>query len=218
MHHQVLMGELDGFAHAPEEHEALRNGKTIVLAKSMDRNSIDVFHHKEGFTLGGHATIQQPGNQRMVEPGENLALKAESLSEKLSSQRQIDQLDGYLLLEIAVRAMSDVHGAHSAAPDEPVDFIGAHTLLLIAGIRLKSRLRETRAGKHLFLGARFQQRTHFRHHGGISVATRLDQRMPITYGQGQRLVEDCFDARQHFGRVAHRMTDLNAGRSGIDST
>jgi hypothetical protein len=101
MYHQVLMSELDGFAYVPEEHEALGNGKTIVLAKSMNRNSIDVFHDKKGLSLGGHSPIQQAGNQRMVQPRQNLALEAESLSEKLSGQRQIDQLDGYLLLKIA---------------------------------------------------------------------------------------------------------------------
>jgi hypothetical protein len=84
MHYQVLVCKLDGFAYAFEKNEALRNGKPPALAKLMDWNSIDVFHHKEWLPLAGHAAVQQPGNQWMVEPGKNLALEPEPFPEKVS--------------------------------------------------------------------------------------------------------------------------------------
>src|SRR5450631_4243479 len=122
----------------------------MVFAKSMDRNSIDVFHHQERLSFGGHATVQKPRNQRMIEPGENLTLKSESLSEKVSGQRQIDQLDGDLLLETTVCAMSRVHGAHTSAPNEPIDFIRADTLSVVIGNGVKVRLFKAGLGKQLF--------------------------------------------------------------------
>src|ERR1035437_3590776 len=95
----------------------------IVLAKSMDGNSIDVLHHQEWFPFAGYAAVQQPGNQWVVEPGKHLALEPEPLPEQVRGQGQINQLDGYLLLEVAIRAMGQVHGAHTAASNQPVDFI-----------------------------------------------------------------------------------------------
>src|SRR5258708_3391956 len=162
MHHQVLVGKLDGLAYAFEETEAIRNGKALVLAKLMDWNSIDVFHHKERFSLVSYAAILQPGNQRMVEPGKNLALEPETLPEKVSGQRQINQLDGYLLFEISIYAMSQIHGAHAAASDEPVNLICADTLSLVACGRVNARLPNTSTGKQFFLGARLKKRAHFR--------------------------------------------------------
>ena len=202
MHDQVLMGKLDGLAYALEENEALGNGEVMLFAKSMDRNSIDVFHHQEGLSLAGDSPIQQPCDQRMVEPGEDLAFEPEPFSEKVGGQGQINQLDGDLLIEIAIRAVSHIDGAHAAAPDEPVNLIGSDAGLLLVRACMM-RLPQAGGGEQLFLGAGFEKRMHFGHEGGVSPARCFNQSLPIALGQRQRLIEDGFDSRQHFGRSAH---------------
>src|ERR1017187_4738010 len=103
----------------------------IALAISMDGNAIDVLHHQEWFPFAGYAAVQQPGDQWVVEPGKHLALEPEPLPEKVCGQGQVNQLDGYLLLEVSIRAMSQVHGAHPAATNQPVDFIRTDAFLFM---------------------------------------------------------------------------------------
>jgi hypothetical protein len=174
----------------------------------MDRNPIDVLHYKEWLSLAGHATVQQPGDERMIESSKNLALEPESLPEKIGRERKIDQLDRYLLLKIAIHAMCHVHGAHTTAPNEPVNFVCTYARFLLVSMRLNLRLPKTSSSKQLFLGARFEQRTHFRHEAEISLTTRFYQCPPITLWQCQSFSEDCFNPRQHLGRMAHWTTNL----------
>jgi len=46
--------------------------------------------------------------------------------------------------------MSHVHGAHTAAPDSPVNFVGANTLLLVAGQCGNARFPKAGGRKQLF--------------------------------------------------------------------
>jgi hypothetical protein len=66
----------------------------------------------------------------MLQAGKNLPLLAKSLAEQIGRQRQVDQLDGDLLLEVPIGAMRQIDGAHAAAPQQAVDLVGTDLLAL----------------------------------------------------------------------------------------
>src|SRR6516164_5226700 len=116
----------------------------------MDGHAVDEFHHEERLALAGDAPVEQSSDPGMVETGENLALHPEPLTEQLGGERQIDELDGDLLLKIAVGSMGYVDGAHAAPADEPVDFIGPDTLSFEAGVRIRACLPEAGGREQFF--------------------------------------------------------------------
>ncbi len=144
----------------------------------------------------------------MAEPGKDLALQPEPLSEEIGGERQINQLDGYLLFEIAICPMSQVHGPHAPAADEAVNFVCSNALFVVALGRLNARLPKTGPGNQFFLGTCLEKRGHVRHKDDVSTASGLNQRLSIALGQRQRLVEDCFDPGQCLRRMAHSITNL----------
>jgi hypothetical protein len=52
----------------------------------------------------------------MLQPGQNLALASKSFP-AFRTGNAANQLDGYLLLELAVVALAKIHRSHSAAAD-----------------------------------------------------------------------------------------------------
>src|ERR1700722_14461992 len=97
----------------------------------------------------------------MLQSCKNLPLLAKSLAEDVSSERQVNQLDGDLLLEVAIGAMRQVNGAHSAAALQTVDLVRADATGFGSGFRVRAQGRS--GGRFsLFRGGGFKQRMHLR--------------------------------------------------------
>ena len=77
----------------------------LLLTEAMDGSPIHILHHQIQIALGGDAAIQQAGNIRMLQPGQNLPLLTESFAEEIGGKGQVNQFDGDLLLELPVGAM-----------------------------------------------------------------------------------------------------------------
>ncbi len=111
---EMLVGKLDGLANAHEQRDPLGHGKTPIFTEAMDGNSIHVLHHQKQVAVGGDAAIQQAGNIRMLELGQNLPFLAEPFPKQIGRQGQVDEFDGDLLLELPVGTMRQLDGAHPA--------------------------------------------------------------------------------------------------------
>src|ERR1700690_998931 len=83
----------------------------------MDRPALDVFHGNVGRPVVSHATIQQPGDVGMLQPGQNLAIAPKSFEAFRAGNASADHFDGDLFLELAVVALTEEYGSHSAAAD-----------------------------------------------------------------------------------------------------
>ena len=92
----------------------------------MDGHAIHKFHHQIRIAAAGDPTIQKPCNVGMLEAGQNLPLLAKAFAEGRGRQWQVDQLDGYFLLEFTVGSMGEINGAHAATPKQSIQFIGTN--------------------------------------------------------------------------------------------
>ena len=65
MHHQVLMGVLDGAAQGLEELEALLYGLPLAIAEDVDGHALDMFHDDVRQAFTGGAAVEQSGDRGM---------------------------------------------------------------------------------------------------------------------------------------------------------
>ncbi len=82
-----------------------------------NRPALDVLHHEVGAAVVAYAAVVQPGDVGMLQGGEDLALVAEAAQDLVGVHATLDQLDGDPLLELLVRAVGQVDGAHAASAD-----------------------------------------------------------------------------------------------------
>ena len=122
MDHQVLVGYLNRFADDAKELEALPDAELVPVTVVVDRLTVDVFHHQVRQAFFGGATVQQSGDVRMLDTGQNLTLTAKPLQHLLRCHAATDDLDRYLFLELIV-ANRLVDGADAALTDEVQDLV-----------------------------------------------------------------------------------------------
>ena len=82
-----------------------------------NRPALDVLHHEVGAAVVAYAAVVQPGDVGMLQGGEDLALVAKAAQDLVGVHATLDQLDGDPLLELLVRAVGQVDGAHAAPAD-----------------------------------------------------------------------------------------------------
>src|ERR1019366_2120920 len=102
---QVLMRKLNRAAYMLEELKALGEGEMVLGAVLGDGDSVDVLHREERLAGVGNSSIEEVGDVRMDQPGEDLTLLQEAVSKHVCCKGQVDQLDGDLLLKLAVHTM-----------------------------------------------------------------------------------------------------------------
>ena len=115
MDDQILVCELDGVADTLKESKSLLDSEVLFVAKTVDGRSIHVFHRQVQIAIAGYTAIEQAGDQWMLESCENLALLTEPFAEEAGRKREVDKLDGDLLLELAIGAMGQIDGTHASA-------------------------------------------------------------------------------------------------------
>ena len=175
----------------------------MLLAIAMDGNAIHVFHHQIRIARGGNSAIQQPSNIRMPQAGQNLPLLAKAFAEEAGGQRQVNQLDGDLLLELPVGAMRQIDGAHAAATQQMIEEVGADLSRFCLSLTSSLRLCSTGGRLPPFCLASLQQCTHLGRHLRVFRALGLDQFRARRAGSRERLVEDRFDPQKALRCLIH---------------
>ncbi len=116
MHHQVAVGEAHGFANLEKERQAALDRRRRGVAEGGDRFAGDVLHDEVGVARRGAPAVEQPGDVRMLQTGEDLALLFKATPHLAAVTAAADDLDRRLLAELAVGALGEVDGAHPSAP------------------------------------------------------------------------------------------------------
>src|SRR5438067_1395874 len=126
MHDQTLMRILDAIADHLEQLQTSGDVQLAPVAPEIDALSFYVIHHEIRQSLFRAPAVNQPGDRRMIERRENIALLAEAAQHVRLAKSGPHNLDGYLLVNNTVIARRQVNRAHPAASEFPQDQIGSH--------------------------------------------------------------------------------------------
>ncbi len=234
MDNKVLVGELHRLANILEECEPLRLAKLAFRAKAVDGNAVDVLHGQVEVAFRSHATVDEAGDERVLQPGKNLSLLAEAFAKKIGGQRQVDELDRNLLIKLTVRTMSQIDGPHPAASQKTIDLVGtdafafegicARPLTALGHTRRRAGLRNSAvecAGLRLFR-ARAKQSLDLADKRLVPTAERLDQPFAcrwhaltaarIRFLKQQNFVKDRFEFEKACRGFVHE-SSVNVGPS-----
>ena len=118
--HQVLMGEVDGRAHLPEQGQPL--AKRQLAGVFIDGPPLDVFHDEIGPAVLRRAAVEELGDVGVIEMGEDLPFGTEP-PDDLRRRSQPHQLEGDPLIEILVRAHGEIDSSHASDTNAPDDIV-----------------------------------------------------------------------------------------------
>ena len=205
VHDQAAVRVTHCVAHLEEELQPGVHREAPRVAVLVDRHALDVLHHQIGQALGGGAAVEQAGDVRVLEPRQDLALRAE-LPHALGIEPAAHHFDGDLLQELVVVALGEIHRAHAALAEHLHELVGAQTLE-----------RRARTGGGLGHGV-----THDRHErptgvlfaiggeqtvyelGEIAVGRfAIDERRARVAGARERRFEELLRRRPAFGGHSH---------------
>jgi hypothetical protein len=184
----------------------------MLRAVALNWQAIGVLHRQVKFAVLADTAIQHARNIGVTKPCKNLALAAELLPEEVGRKGQVNQFDGDLLLKLPVGAMRKINGAHAAAPDQTVQFVGPDPPWTGQGRRVPLHFRPAGCRHEFFQLGGFQQRTDFLQQQRIAFAQRLQPCRSKQFRSRQGLVKNAFDAAEGFGRNVHRGENLCGGR------
>src|SRR5262245_54697767 len=94
-----------------------------VSGVGVNRNTVNVLHHEVGPAIAGVSGVQQASDGGMIEVREELALPEKTVAPRGPLRASAKELDGDLLLNLAVAALAEIHVSHAARaqqPDQPV--------------------------------------------------------------------------------------------------
>ena len=100
-----------------KKREPLGHWQCFLLDERCHRHARHVVHHKIGRAILARARVDQPRNVGMIQPRQNLALRAEPSHQLFVVEIAPQHLDGHLFFEITVGARRQVDRAHAAFPD-----------------------------------------------------------------------------------------------------
>src|SRR5262245_43301570 len=123
MHDEIAMRELHGITDATKEPQPVDERELAGLDVLVDTNAVDTLHDEIRQAFFSGPTIEESGNPRVFELGEDLAFTPKAADKILVAQRCRDDLDRYLLVELIVSAGAKVHGPHPAPAQLALDLV-----------------------------------------------------------------------------------------------
>lgn len=166
MDDQPAVGVLDGLADAQKETQPLFEPQPSAVAPVGQRLALDVFEDEVGVAVVGEAAVEQAGDARVLEPGEDPALEQEALGERAAGERRRQQLERHLLLPGAVRPLGETDHSHAAAAEHGEDPVGSDPPprqrldRLVGAEQRRGALRIEPIGPRLGPSHRVEQRQH----------------------------------------------------------
>src|ERR1700737_3759952 len=115
----------------------------LMFGISHHRLAFNKLHCQEKFASLGNTAINQFGDVRVIQRGEDLAFASKVSFEIPIGETLPNDLQSNLFLKFAVGALGQEYSAHAAAPDLPQDAIGTKALaviLLAVCLQLRSKV------------------------------------------------------------------------------
>ncbi len=126
--HQPRVRRGDRPACFGDQPEDLGHAEMLLIGEARDRHALDQLEREVGPAVVRDATVQQPGDAGVIEPGQDLALAEEAAHELARVEVAAHQLERDLLLELAVGALGAPDLAHAAPPEELAQRIRTDTV------------------------------------------------------------------------------------------
>ncbi|MNV10265.1 hypothetical protein D3C71_1007790 [compost metagenome] len=168
MHDQACVCGLHRTADPNEQLQALGKIERTVAAGAVQWLAVHVLHHQIGLAGRGAATVVQPGDVGVLQPGQHLPLGGQALAD-FGRRQAAKQLDRHPLLVGLVGALGEEHRPHAAtghAPGEPPR-TDPFTHLHIRLGKLDNQLAQRALRAVQRHGLRFQQLDHLIQQGRI---------------------------------------------------
>ena len=117
VHHQVAMRVAHRIEHLQEQHHALAQAQAARVAPAIDGLALDAFHHEVRFAVAADAAVEQDGDVRMLQAGQDLPFAQETFARRGRIGAGADQLERRPLRVRTIAALDRVHRAHAAVAD-----------------------------------------------------------------------------------------------------
>src|ERR1700676_2470799 len=113
----------DPVAHAQEEGKlaAQVQGRGV----QVNGGAVHILHDEIGLALRGMAGIDHAGDTGMIEIGKKLAFPEETVAPRGPAGSGVEDLDGNLLLNLAVSALGQIDCAHATGAEQADESIGS---------------------------------------------------------------------------------------------
>src|SRR3954463_6612308 len=128
MHHRVLVRKLNSPADLNKQFQTSVQSEPVFANKLGDRHAGNVFHDEIRQTILGRSRVDQPGDVRVLEPGQNLPLCLKPTKYLIGIGPTPEQFNRHLLFELPIGPGSEVNAAHSTVPYFTDDLISAEPM------------------------------------------------------------------------------------------
>src|SRR6266550_4049283 len=128
MDNQIPMRKFHRVADLQKELQSLTRRQLLRNCKSSHRYADNVVHDKVGQTIVGRACIEQPRDIWVIEPGQDLAFRSETVQDLSRVSASIQYLDRDLFLKLTISALCQENCAHPTAAKFTDDDIRAYAL------------------------------------------------------------------------------------------
>src|ERR1700684_2572506 len=118
MDDQLLVRVVHCLAQRQKESEFVFNRKRVLVAETIDGDTVDQFHDEIGHSVAARTAVEQPRDIRVFEPRENLTLARKSNGGAVLPKSAVENLDGDGLRKLTVDALGSKNRAHSARTDQ----------------------------------------------------------------------------------------------------
>jgi hypothetical protein len=113
---KVLMRVGNSRANFAEESQPLSRLQAMLRRVGLERDALDVFHHKIRQAILSDRAAIKPGNLRMIEGSEDALLLPKMPYKFLRPEALLDQLDRNLTAEVGV--VGEIDFPHAAFPEQ----------------------------------------------------------------------------------------------------
>ena len=122
MHDQVLLRVGYGVAHVGEEAQARAHVEAQAVAVGRQRGAFHELHREVGPAEVGRACVDEVGDVRMLEAGQEALLAGEAAAQAGREEGRPDDLEGDFLAHVVAHGAVD--GAHAALPLQAKEAVG----------------------------------------------------------------------------------------------
>ena len=209
MHHQLPMRERHRIQHLQQQAHPAAHVQRACIAPAIDAFALHPRHHEPRRVVFVHAAVEQAGDVRMLQAGQDLPLAQEALARQRTVQADADALERGFMAVRAVDALDPIDRAHAAAaqhlPDVPRADAGARRQFrgIDAVLAQSGELRGDRVG--VFAGIGGEHRLHIAMQLDIIAAFLGQPRRARGRGQLQRGIEQLQGALQARRVDAHAL-------------